>query len=622
MVIWWREIIQNFYRRHLIMDEQAWINWIMQTARSWSDISEIIRKTGLDNVDEDHRRMTELVLELNKLIDLFEGDHFDLQAIKREGILFQRLYQSAKDHFLREEKIMRTFDLPRQVRHRAQHKLFLELLDRYIQDFKAGRLAVSLNVKTTILAWWIEHINQTDYATFCHSNWVPAVLERATSWDQLSELVRKMGIKELDDDHKDLVVLTLELNGLIDRAEKEGQLPEALRGKNNLLRRIYQYADNHFQREEQFIKRYGIDGLEQQVEEHSAFLSMLRDYDHAFQTGKMLPTHELKREIMAWWVHHINHTDYQTFRLENWNKQVLRTSDSLDDVSELIRMTGIEHIDYEHIDLVLLTLEFNAFLDRIDKDGFDDQMREQCAHLLSHLIDFSEGHFEHEIELIKQYDIPGLEVQEMEHAYFLSMLRDSHKNILSGRLIPSAAIKESIMAWWVSHINQVDYEMFRLENWAAPLFREATRWEDVSHLILKTHIPEIDSDHQNLVEVTFRLNALCDQVDDNPERNPWLVDGEKLDLFSRLFHMVEDHFQREEEIMKELNLIGQESHQDKHRLFMDMMRAVDEKRTMTIKDKPLMLELKETLLIWWINHINNVDYIMFQTVSSSSEHYL
>ena len=44
------------------MNPRDWGRWVMQTARTWDDLSPVIRACGLDSVDDDHRRMIEYEL--------------------------------------------------------------------------------------------------------------------------------------------------------------------------------------------------------------------------------------------------------------------------------------------------------------------------------------------------------------------------------------------------------------------------------------------------------------------------------------------------------------------------------------------------------------------------------
>ncbi len=57
-----------------VISNQNWTRWILQTARKWEDIDEIIKITGIDTIDNDHRKMAEYALEINNLIDLFEKE--------------------------------------------------------------------------------------------------------------------------------------------------------------------------------------------------------------------------------------------------------------------------------------------------------------------------------------------------------------------------------------------------------------------------------------------------------------------------------------------------------------------------------------------------------------------
>lgn len=166
--------------------EAHWTRWVMQTARSWDDITGIINKTGIDSIDNDHRQMTEVVLEVNNLIDIYESGAIDLNAIHEQGRVLETLYTLAKRHFDREIIIIEKYDLPQLEEQQKQHRQFLEMLTGYINDFKEGRLAVSLNLKSAVLEWWVRHINTVDTQTFSRENWTKVAIDNARSWDDVA----------------------------------------------------------------------------------------------------------------------------------------------------------------------------------------------------------------------------------------------------------------------------------------------------------------------------------------------------------------------------------------------------------------------------------------------------
>jgi ATP-binding cassette subfamily C protein LapB len=145
---------------------KAWMRWVMQTARRWSDVSGIVRTIGIEAVDEDHRIFTEYILELNVLIESLSRGKTGIEAVGLEKDIFKKILDYTTVHFQREEGIMKSRKSPGYAYHKVQHDIFSGMVDRFWQDFQAGRIHASDRLKLSILDWWINHINEVDYPTF------------------------------------------------------------------------------------------------------------------------------------------------------------------------------------------------------------------------------------------------------------------------------------------------------------------------------------------------------------------------------------------------------------------------------------------------------------------------
>ena len=148
------------------MNDMAWMRWVMQTARTWEDISGIIRTIGIEGVDDDHRLFTEHVLRLNELIDSFNSKSIGMDTISGQKELFRTLTTYATDHFRREESIMELTGNPHLETHHRTHEAFMELLASHALGLEEGRVNISVALKMNILDWWIGHINGVDAASF------------------------------------------------------------------------------------------------------------------------------------------------------------------------------------------------------------------------------------------------------------------------------------------------------------------------------------------------------------------------------------------------------------------------------------------------------------------------
>ncbi|WP_027186568.1 bacteriohemerythrin [Desulfovibrio inopinatus] len=146
--------------------ELAWTRWVLQSARVWDDVSDIVQVIGIKGVDEDHRKFTQYALDLNIVIQAFHNSNVSLDNLKKGEEIFTLLIDYAGLHFNREEKIMTEMNSPLKEAHLEQHAFFLKMIQDHYSDFKRGRLQMVSGLKLSILDWWVNHINVVDYNTF------------------------------------------------------------------------------------------------------------------------------------------------------------------------------------------------------------------------------------------------------------------------------------------------------------------------------------------------------------------------------------------------------------------------------------------------------------------------
>ena len=85
--------------RQGLSQEDAWARWVMETARKWEDIDDLIHHTGIEAVDADHRRMTEVALQISNLLDMLQrtcnGRLTANEVLGHEEYVLTKLYESA-----------------------------------------------------------------------------------------------------------------------------------------------------------------------------------------------------------------------------------------------------------------------------------------------------------------------------------------------------------------------------------------------------------------------------------------------------------------------------------------------------------------------------------------------
>lgn len=435
------------------MNDANWTRWVMQTARSWDDISNIINKTGVDSIDNDHKQMTEVVLEINSLIDVYESGEIDLNSIHEQGRILQTLYSYASRHFDREIEIIEKFGLPGLEVQKTQHKLFLDMLTGFIEDFNEGRLAVSLNLKSAVLEWWVRHINTVDTNTFSRDNWTQAAIDNARTWDDVVEIIRPMGNELLDVEHREMTEIALGLMQFVDEDQPN------LTAVDQVFVDLLTCAHRHFGHEEDFLRAYDLPDLADQEKQHEHFIAMLENYRKSIQAGDRKVDRALQSSILKWWVNHINVVDYNAFSLEKQGYKILSSATSWEQAKRFIHRTGNETVDDDHKAITEHILMIDGLIDAMTGVSGEGSLSVGYS-FFQELYVLCQKHFEHEEAFMRAADYPGYALHKEQHDRFLMSLTRYRKDFASGRAVASHHMKNFILKWWVEHIKEFDMRAF------------------------------------------------------------------------------------------------------------------------------------------------------------------
>lgn len=419
----------------------------MQTASRWEDVADLIRPTGIDNIDHDHRRLTEIALELNNMM-LGGGGEFSLDQIQQQGAVLESTYSYARHHFQREERIIELFNLPDGDRQRRQHQEFLSMVEAAIQDFRNGKLTVGLHLKTWILEWWVNHINQVDYHTFGHEHWHIKAIGRSGDWSTLSEIVFATQLDTVDEEHRGLAELVFRL--IRDRDGDRGPLIDHFSD-------LHIMAQRHFIHEETIIELYELPQLAVQRAQHATFLTTLDMLTEDLEHQDEAELEEVLRQILNWWVKHINEVDRRSFDPLAIEERVYMQARSWDDFSVFVRSVGEPEVDADHRRITNLFLRLD---DIIGDDEPDPEIRDACVELLGAAMGEVREHFGHEERLMREHGSDLYKVHADSHAKFVSMIKSMQLDLEQGRMAVSRNLKRRILAWWVNHINTYDFPTF------------------------------------------------------------------------------------------------------------------------------------------------------------------
>lgn len=429
--------------------EARWTRWVMQTARKWEDVTDVVRVIGLDRIDGDHRKLAEIALEIGDIAELGRERLYSMDNIDRQRGVLERLLAYSEHHFRQEEAIIARYGLPGLDRHHRLHEDFLDFLRAALDDFRGGRLTVAVTLKAGILDWLVEHINVVDYNTFLGNNWTHAAVSHARSWETLREILRPTRVGAIDAEHREMTDLAL---GLIAKAEAEGGVSV------DDFSALSSCAERHFRHEEALIARTHLPGLALQQEQHARFLSHLWEVSLEAEMNSVGGVEKAVQFVLSWWVSHINNVDRISFGYDAIVQSVFLPAQSWEDIDGFILRTGIPEIDRDHREISALLVNLDQVLS--ERSNLSEDSARFWLDVLEQVSLMASDHFDHEESLMAASSSPLKRVHAEDHQKFRDLIGNLVLNIRSRRRAVSRTIKRDILRWWVRHINEFDVPTF------------------------------------------------------------------------------------------------------------------------------------------------------------------
>ncbi|MFO7828375.1 MAG: bacteriohemerythrin [Bacteroidales bacterium] len=119
-------------------------------------------------------------------------------------------------------------------------------------------------------------------------------------WNDTYEL----GIKEIDNQHKGLVILINELFELMSQGKAKNHLED-------IFSHLTDYTKKHFFAEEKLMVKYAYQGFDEHKAEHQKFIEKLSAFKNDFSQGKTTLSLEILNFLRDWLLNHIQITDQQ-----------------------------------------------------------------------------------------------------------------------------------------------------------------------------------------------------------------------------------------------------------------------------------------------------------------------
>ena len=110
---------------------------------------------GIDSIDQQHKRLVNLINHLQTAIDYSTGKEFERDALNE-------LVDYTKTHFTYEEGLMRDNDYPDFEAHKAQHEKMFKKVGEVLAEYENDQDTAMSNAVVYLKDWLINHINGTD----------------------------------------------------------------------------------------------------------------------------------------------------------------------------------------------------------------------------------------------------------------------------------------------------------------------------------------------------------------------------------------------------------------------------------------------------------------------------
>jgi len=285
------------------MFKLANLELLFSRARTWEDLARVIRSTGVDSLDAEHRLLGMAILDA---LALLRGEPVATPACEGAplGDALSRIARTAARHFAHEEGMMAKLGIGGLGEHAALHAGFVSRIEAMAAAAASIDPAGADALSRDLLSWLADHVNRVDYEVFRAGDWMPLAFESLPASD-LVDLVRATGVGAVDGEHREFVGLAA---GFCESFA--GSDPAAVAERFDALVR---YAARHFAHEESLFPVKEGYMVARHREEHAGLLAILSAYRGRIAEGRVGAGGAVKGILMGMWVHHTNGTDIDTF---------------------------------------------------------------------------------------------------------------------------------------------------------------------------------------------------------------------------------------------------------------------------------------------------------------------
>ena len=259
-------------------------------------------RTGIEQIDEEHRTLFELLNESYTLVTtVYGGDYFD--QLKD---MIGRLDDYAELHFNHEEEYMAQIRDPELILQRAQHDFFRHKICGFSVvniDEEEEQRRVLADLVDFLAKWLYRHILSSDILI----GKLPP-LEEWMIKENPCEFTDdyRIGIDLIDHEHEQLFHIVDQAYRMAKTFEGSVNGGEAAR----ILEQLSAYTKEHFRDEEEYMESIQYEGLAAQKRAHEAFVDKLETIDiKELENGSRESFQQLGEFLLGWLFNHILQSD-------------------------------------------------------------------------------------------------------------------------------------------------------------------------------------------------------------------------------------------------------------------------------------------------------------------------
>lgn len=260
-------------------------------------------RLGITMLDQEHEKLVNM---LNDALEQLKNKDVDLQ--KMAAKLKADLQEYANTHFVHEEAYMEKLQDPELPKQKKAHAAFIDRVNELPVDDSLTAKKMQGMMQYWVL-WLFRHI--------LHSDMMIGKMDAEEEDIFAFTEQYKMGIPMIDEQHKMLFDIIRRANDLVQEKMLYDKYDEII----DILEQLHAYTEDHFQDEEEYMKKIGYPGLPQQKKAHAAFIEKMVKLD----LGDMNYIDDHQQEyledliiyLLDWLTHHILMMDRQIAEWEN-----------------------------------------------------------------------------------------------------------------------------------------------------------------------------------------------------------------------------------------------------------------------------------------------------------------